>query len=125
VTKHGFVYLLGHFAMPGRYKIGHTFNSPFDRSEVLSRATGVPGDFTVLGFIAIRHPQRHEIELHRRFAAVRCEGKEFFQAPADVLWEAMRCNEEANAVCNVEVAPWAYDDEQEQAQKLKSKGTSL
>jgi hypothetical protein len=111
VAKHGFVYILGNSAMPGRYKVGFTMNSPFQRAEELSRATGVPCDFAVLGFIAVQDPQKHEAEMHRRFAASREEGKEFFQCPLEALWRALCENEYRQAECNVEIEPWcAYED---------------
>lgn len=111
MARHGFVYILGNSAMPGRYKIGHTFNSPFERAKDLSRATGVPCAFTVLGFAGFENPERHERELHERFKAIREPGREFFQCPLEPLWRALVENEDSDCLCDVEVWSWiAYHE---------------
>lgn len=107
----GFVYILGNTHMPGRYKVGFTLNSPFRRAQELSRATGVPGEFTVLGFVAFDEPQRAETWMHRRFVASRVDGGEFFACPLRGLWEAISENEYRSAACDVEIGPWVWDEE--------------
>lgn len=109
--KHGFVYILGNVAMPGLYKIGHTTSSPFERAQQLSRASGVPIEFTVLGFVAFSDPARYETELHQRFSDRRATGREFFKGPLRDLWAAMIENDERQAVCDCEIAPWSYEEE--------------
>jgi T5orf172 domain len=111
MSKFGFVYILGNSAMPGRWKVGFTTASPFERASVLSRATGVPNQFAVVGFVAFRDPIKHERWMHDRFAALRCHDKEFFQCPLRVLWSALSEHEDRQAVCDVEIGAWVEDDE--------------
>lgn len=108
--KHGFVYLLGNVAMPGRFKVGFTMNSPFHRAEELSRATGVPVEFSVLGFIAISDPQSYEAEIHRRLAARRTAGREFFTGPLVDIWHHFKGNEDASCIVDVEVTVWIREE---------------
>lgn len=111
MRTHGFVYILGNFRMPGLYKVGFTLQSPFERAEQLSRATGVPADFDVLGFVAFECPHRYERWMHETFAATRLDGTEFFQSPLAVLWEALSTHEDRQAVCDVQIPPWTMDEE--------------
>jgi hypothetical protein len=114
MAKHGFVYILGNVAMPGRYKVGHTFNSPFQRAEDLSRATGVPVEFTVLGFAAFQDPESYERAIHARFAASRCPRREFFQCPLRVLWNALVEDENRSVAVDVEIDPWCHEEERQE-----------
>lgn len=109
--EHGFVYILGNHAMPGRYKVGSTSRSPFLRADELGRATGVPMNFTVLGFAAFRNASEVEAELHERFSASRCDGKEFFSCRLRELWGALAENDDRLCLCDVEAAVWIYEEE--------------
>lgn len=111
---HGFVYILANESMPGRYKIGHTFISPFERAAQLSKATGVPSPFTVVGFACFDDPQRYEAKYHERFRASRMPGREFFQAPLESIWKAISSDEDRAAECDVEIGPWCEYEERDQ-----------
>ncbi len=96
--------------MPGLYKIGFTHNSPFQRADDLSCATGVPSPFEVLGFVCIGDPQRLEAAIHQHFASIRSPGREFFKGPVGILWDGLTAGEEHEAQCDVQIAPWDYLD---------------
>lgn len=113
--KHGFVYVLGNDSMPGRYKIGFTCNSPFERAEQLSASTGVPVEFTVLAFICVPSPQIHERRLHAQFGKYRLnESREFFCCKLSRIVDAMQAlGADHGHFVDIESAPWIYLEEPE------------
>jgi hypothetical protein len=111
MSKHGFVYVLGNAAMPGLYKIGFTTNSPFQRAEELSRATGVPSSFQVICFAAFYRPEFFENLMHKQFANERVPGKEFFRAPIADIFAHLKDLDCAQCFCDVESDPWVWDEE--------------
>ena len=114
---YGFVYCLANDSFPDLYKIGCTERSPQQRADDLSRATGVPSEFVVLGYIECANFQQVEREIHRRLENYRPnDRREFFKAPlelisalffhhpANISW-VDRCMRE-----NTGVEAWMLDD---------------
>lgn len=76
----GFVYILSNPRMPGLFKVGCSTRPVEERVAELNSATGVPAPFVVEAYFASSAPDEHEREAHRRLAARRLEGREFFEA---------------------------------------------
>jgi T5orf172 domain len=75
----GYVYLLSNSRMPGLLKIGCTARPVSERVQELNGATGVPEPFVVEAYFESSSPEQHEAQIHRRLAAQRVKGKEFFE----------------------------------------------
>ncbi|WP_313453255.1 GIY-YIG nuclease family protein [Stutzerimonas nitrititolerans] len=78
-AQFGFVYVLHNPNMDGLLKIGKTTRSPSLRAKELSRATGVPGAFSVVFFAEVEGYSILEQQLHERFVDHRVNGSEFFK----------------------------------------------
>lgn len=74
----GFVYLMVNDHMPGLYKIGKSIN-PKERSNQLSRATGVPGKYRVIAKIETPSHSWVEKTIHARLSEYRINGSEHFR----------------------------------------------
>lgn len=84
--KYGFVYCLGNESFPNLYKIGCTERSPTQRSEEISRGTGVPSPYWVICYIECENPEQVEREVHQRLAQYRPNHcREFFSAPLELI----------------------------------------
>jgi ribosomal protein S27E len=75
----GYIYVLSNPKMPGLVKIGCTTRRVEERLRELSEASGVPVPFTLEASFESAAPEEHEAEIHRRLAAQRVEGREFFE----------------------------------------------
>lgn len=96
MSRYGFVYCLANDSFPGLYKIGCTERSPQQRADDLSRSTGVPSEFIVLGYIECDNFQIVERDIHRRLEAYRPNGRrEFFAAPLDLIAAHLFCHPES------------------------------
>lgn len=74
----GFVYLMANDHMPGLYKIGKSIN-PKERSNQLSRATGVPGKYKVIAKVETPSHSWVEKTIHARLSDYRISGSEHFR----------------------------------------------
>jgi len=74
----GFVYLMVNDHMPGLYKIGKSIN-PKERSNQLSRATGVPGKYRVIAKVETPSHSWVEKTIHSRLSGYRISGSEHFR----------------------------------------------
>src|SRR5437667_10019568 len=52
----GWVYLMRNKAMPGKVKIGFTFDDPRERANQLSSLTSLPSPFVVIYAVKTPHP---------------------------------------------------------------------
>jgi hypothetical protein len=76
----GYIYVLSNPKMPGLVKIGCTTRRVEERLRELSEASGVPVPFTLEAYFESDTPEEHEAQIHRRLAAQRVKGREFFEA---------------------------------------------
>jgi hypothetical protein len=120
-VSYGFVYCLANAAMPGLYKIGHTKGSPHARAEELSRSTGVPIEFYVVGYIEIDDPHWWEQRFHEHLARFRAnDRREFFRCRASDIAPLFLRNEYAVAIHDADFSPCAYQEEGIDVNKLPS-----
>jgi ribosomal protein S27E len=75
----GYLYVLSNPEIRGLLKIGQTGRSVDERVAELNDATGVPSPFVVEAYFETVDPQGHELEVHKRLAAQRLPGREFFR----------------------------------------------
>ena len=75
----GYVYVLSNPRMPGLLKVGCTTRPVEERVQELNGATGVPSPFVIEASFQSSAPEDHEREIHKRLAAHRVKGREFFQ----------------------------------------------
>ena len=67
--------------MPAKVKIGFTMGDTNERANQLSKPTGVPEPFEVVGKIATPWPREVESEVHRQLSGLRVsKNREFFIA---------------------------------------------
>lgn len=86
--SYGFVYLLANECMPGLVKLGYTDRSPSQRADELSKSTGVPRDFDLLGYFELIDPRDHEQFFHQELREMRVnQSREFFELSVPVLVE--------------------------------------
>lgn len=74
----GWVYIAVNDHLPDLIKIGRSAD-PARRMVELSGASGVPGAFVVAHTVRVADMRATEAEMHRRFAAHRVRGSEFFR----------------------------------------------
>src|SRR6266705_5991916 len=75
----GWVYLIANKSMPGKAKIGFTFDDPRERDNQLSSSTGVPSPFVVIYAVKTPNPAELEDEIHHQLQARRVvSNREFF-----------------------------------------------
>jgi len=80
-TNPGYVYLMRNRSMPAKVKIGFTMGDTNERANQLSKPTGVPEPFEVVGKIATPWPREVESEVHRQLSGLRVsKNREFFIA---------------------------------------------
>ncbi len=104
-TEIGWVYVLTNEAMPELVKIGHTFDDPWERSNQLSRPTGIPMPFEVLYAHKTRFPRETEAWVHNYFRHERVSEREFFRllrptilyTNPDTLFQVMRTETQQKA----------------------------
>lgn len=79
----GYIYILKNpLYKDNIIKIGKTGRSPKERSEELSRETGVPGDFEILYKLEVSNCNIAEKLVHEKLKSYRiADGKEFFRLP--------------------------------------------
>lgn len=78
--EHGYIYILENRAMPMLIKIGYTTRNPEDRAKELSRATGVPTNFTLKYAIYAQNIKFLESSIHDSLDKFReNKSKEFFK----------------------------------------------
>jgi hypothetical protein len=95
--------------MPGLYKIGHTFNSPHQRAQQLSRATSVPEEFSVVGYIEIENPEKWERIFHGSLERFRSnDRREFFRCDLSDIAPLFLMNEYACATVDINFQPAIY-----------------
>ncbi|HEU5021107.1 MAG TPA: GIY-YIG nuclease family protein, partial [Bryobacteraceae bacterium] len=75
----GYVYVLSNPKMPGLFTVGCTTRSVEERVEELNQATGVPVAFQIEARFPTSAPKEHELAIHKRLAAHRIQGREFFE----------------------------------------------
>ena len=76
--------------MPNLVKIGFTDKTPDKRAKQVSRATGVPLEFSVAYAFKCFNAHALEIELHRYLKNYRINtDREFFQITVDEVKEAI------------------------------------
>lgn len=77
----GYVYLMRNKSMPSMVKIGFTRDNPRKRAKELSKPTGIPEPFEVVGEVTTPWPSDVEAEVHRQLSFLRVtKGREFFTA---------------------------------------------
>ncbi|GAB5373980.1 MAG: hypothetical protein AcusKO_04420 [Acuticoccus sp.] len=74
----GWVYIAVNDHLPDLIKIGRSAD-PARRMVELSGASGVPGSFVVAHTVRVADMRATEAQMHRRFAAHRVRGSEFFR----------------------------------------------
>jgi len=80
-TNPGYVYLMQNRSMPAKVKIGFTMGDPNERANELSKPTGIPEPFEVVGKILTPWPHDVESEVHRQLSFLRVsKNREFFIA---------------------------------------------
>jgi hypothetical protein len=95
-TNPGYVYLMRNKSMPAKVKIGSTMGDPNERANQLSKPTGIPEPFEVVGQISTPWPRDVELEIHRQLSFLRVsKNREFFIA--DITCDKfMASNDEIN-----------------------------
>jgi hypothetical protein len=84
------IYVLTNKTMPNLVKIGFTDKTPDKRAKQVSRATGVPLEFSVAYAFKCFNAHALEIELHRYLKNYRINtDREFFQITVDEVKEAI------------------------------------
>jgi hypothetical protein len=97
--------------MRGLYKIGHTKNSPHQRALDLSRATGVPEEFYVVGHIEIERPDYWERRFHEYLSEFRSNNRrEFFKCRLADIGPLFLMNAHACAVHDCDFSPGMYQE---------------
>jgi len=96
----GYVYLLSNPRMPGLLKIGCTSRPVNERVQELNGATGVPEPFVVDAYFESSSPEQHEAQIHRRLAAQRVKGKEFFEVDLASALRVVQEVVESKAICD-------------------------
>jgi hypothetical protein len=110
---YGFVYAMTNPEMPNLFKIGFTEFSPTRRAIELSKSTGMPAVFEVVGFFETERPKRVETFIHAALDGYRVNPKrEFFKLHRAHLLAVMRLHaREFGCSPFVDrVTPDAYDD---------------
>jgi hypothetical protein len=80
-TNIGYVYLMRNRSMPAKVKIGFTMGDPNERANKLSKPTGIPEPFELVGNISTPWPRDVESEVHRQLSFLRAfKNREFFIA---------------------------------------------
>lgn len=95
----GYLYVLSNNAMPGLLKIGLTTRAVEDRVAELNAATGVPSPFVLEAYFESADPSKDEAAVHRRYAAQRNRGKEFFRLDLSDTIQAVRDITGCEGVC--------------------------
>lgn len=95
ILSKGYVYILTNPAMPGMVKIGRTERDPDQRSEEISKATGVPMPFEIYNWVFVPDCHQVEAEIHAALDDCRVNAdREFFRIDpmiADAMLHDMMC----------------------------------
>lgn len=84
----GYVYVLENQALPGLFKVGHTYRPPYRRAQELSRSTAIPSPFFLTKAKFFWQAPKVEYALHQFLSARRADivrQKEFFKVPLDEI----------------------------------------
>jgi hypothetical protein len=110
---YGFVYALANHAMPHLFKIGFTAGSPSKRAIELSKGSGVPTVFEVVGFFETERPRHVESWIHEALDDYRFNAnREFFKLHRAHLLAVMRLHAREYGVSAFvnKLVPETYDD---------------
>jgi len=75
----GYVYVLSHPKMAGFIKIGFTKRPVAQEVQELNWVSGLAERFVVVASFESSSPEKHTAEIHRRLAARRVQGMEYFE----------------------------------------------
>jgi hypothetical protein len=75
----GYVYVLSHPKMPGLLKVGFTKRSVAQEVQELNWVSGLPERFVLEASFESSSPEKHTAEIHKRLAARRVQGMEYFE----------------------------------------------
>jgi len=75
----GYVYVLSHPKMPGLLKVGFTKRPVAQEIQELNWVSGLPERFVLEASFESSSPEKHTAEIHKRLAARRVQGMEYFE----------------------------------------------
>ncbi len=75
----GYVYVLSHPKMPGFLKVGFAKRPVAQEIQELNWVSGLPERFVLEASFESSSPEKHTAEIHKRLAARRVKGMEYFE----------------------------------------------
>ena len=75
----GYIYVLSHPKMPGLLKVGFSKRPVAQEIQELNWVSGLPERFVLEASFESSSPEKHTAEIHKRLAARRVQGMEYFE----------------------------------------------
>lgn len=86
----GYVYVLSHPKLRGLLKVGFSRRPIAEEVQELNWVSGLPERFVVEATFESPSPEQHVAEIHKRLAARRLQGMEYFEATLEFALRVVR-----------------------------------